>query len=335
MRVIRIYRRKPELLKSLPRLLARLHPGSPKVNEIQDYLYRVRAGYSGEIKVDKYLESIEFPEPVKILADVQLPVSPNYEIQIDTLILTPSSILILEIKNIAGTLTYIPNPPHFERTHEDKKSIVVDCPIMQLNNNQMGLDIWLQKNNFPIRSTGLIIMANNSTSVKNAPPDMPIMYAKHLPLHLRKRGKGTAVLTNKQFYHLINRLEQDQETYNPYPLCKRYKIDPTHIKKGLLCNYCNKELIRRNHMTWYCSACRENAQQPFKDGLQDWVMLMKNTISNAECRDFLQLKNKYAANYILKNIPLHRTGESKATIYSWNYKISPSQISKNRKATSR
>lgn len=315
--------------------MARLHPKSPKFKEIDDLLYRTKAGYAGESKVDKYLESVEFPEPVKFLTDVQLPVSPNFKIQIDTLILTPSSLLILEIKNIAGTLTYIPNPPHFERTHENKKTIVIDCPIMQLNNNQMGLDMWLQKNNFPITSTGLIVMANHNTSVKNAPPDMPIIYAKHLPLYLRKREQGTAIFTNKQFYNLIKKLEQDQNPYNPYPLCEKNKIDPSHIKKGLICNRCNTVLIRRNHMTWHCPSCGKNAQQPFMDGLQDWFMLMKSTISNAECRDFLQLKNKYAANYILKKIPLHRVGASKATIYSWNYKISPSQISQRKKAASR
>lgn len=305
-----------------------MYPESPKLNKIDDLLYRIQAGYAGEVKVDKYIESVEFPEPVKILTDVQLHVSSNFSIQIDTLIITPSSLLILEIKNIAGTLTYIPNPSHFERTHENKKNIVIDCPIMQLKNNKMGLDMWLQQNNFPIKSTGLIVMANQNTSVQNVLPDMPIIYAKHLPLFLRKREKGAAIFTNQEFYKLVNTLENNQNLYIPYPLLEKFKIDPSHIKKGLICNHCGKILTRKNHMIWYCSSCSKNAQQPFIDGLQDWFMIMKGTISNAECRDFLQLKNKYAANYVLKKIPLKRTGTSKATTYYWDYKVSPTQISK-------
>ena len=122
MPTIRIIRRKPELLKSLPRLLARLHPKSQVHQEVTDQLYRIQAGYAGEVKVDKYLEAVDFLKPVHIFTDLQLPVNPKFAIQIDTLILTPAFALILEIKNIAGTLTYISNPPHFECTYEDKKS---------------------------------------------------------------------------------------------------------------------------------------------------------------------------------------------------------------------
>ncbi len=128
---IRIYRRKLEQLKSLPRLLARLHPNSPKYKEIEDKLYRVQAGYAGEVKVDKYLESTIFPQKVIVLTDVQLPVAENFLIQIDTLILSRSSIILLEIKNIAGTLTYIPNPPI---SNEPMKGVVRLLSIVPLCN---------------------------------------------------------------------------------------------------------------------------------------------------------------------------------------------------------
>lgn len=332
---INIYRRKPELLKALPRLLARLNPQSQKHKEVLGRLYRTEAGYAGEIKVDRYLESIDFAERVHIFADLQLSINPKFAIQIDTLILTPSSVFILEIKNIAGTLTYIPNPPHFECTYEDKKSIVIDCPIMQLDNNRTGLDMWLERNGFPIQSTGMIVMANNKTSVKNAPPGMPIMYAKHLPLYFRTKEEGKAALTDSQYYSLIEKLRQDQQQYNPYPLCERYRIDKTHINKGIICSACNIKIDRVNHMVWICPACKLKTKHPFAEGLKDWFMLMKNTISNEECRDFFQLKDKYAANYILKSLPLKRIGKSRATLYTWDYKISPSTIQKRKTPTSK
>ncbi|MBO0589157.1 nuclease-related domain-containing protein [Sporosarcina sp. E16_8] len=298
-------------------------------------LYRTEAGYAGEIKVDRYLESIEFTERVHIFTDLQLSINPKFDIQIDTLILTPSYAFILEIKNIAGTLNYISNPPHFECTYEDKKSIVIDCPIMQLNNNRNGLDIWLERNGFPIKSTGMIVMANNKTSVKNAPPEMPIMYAKHLPLYFRTREVGQVLLADNQFYSLVEKLSRGQQQYNPYPLCERYRIDKTHISKGIICNTCNNKVNRVNHMVWICPACELESNQPFAEGLKDWFMIMKNTISNEECRNFFQLKDKYAANYVLKSLPLKRVGKSRASIYTWDYKVSPSTIQKRKKPTSK
>lgn len=298
-------------------------------------LYRTEAGYAGETKVDRYLESIDFPERVHIFTDLQLSINPKFDIQIDTLILTPSYALILEIKNIAGSLTYISNPPHFECTYEDKKSIVIDCPIMQINNNRNGLDTWLERSGFPIRTTGKIVMANNKTSVKNAPTEMQIMYAKHLPLYFRTRKNGKVLLTDNQFSALAEKLARSQQQYNPYPLCERYRIDKTHIYKGIICSLCNNKIERINHMVWVCPACELKSNQPFTEGLKDWFMIMKNTISNEECREFFQLKDKYAANYVLKSLSLKRVGKSRASIYTWDYKISPSTIQKRKKPTSK
>lgn len=332
---IRIIRRKPELLKSLPRLLARLHPTSPTFKEITDQLYRIRAGYAGEVKVDKYLEAIDFPEPVHIFTDLQLPINPKFAIQIDTLILTPAFALILEIKNIAGTLTYISNPPHFECTYEDKKSVVIDCPIMQVNNNRTALDQWFQNKGFPVQSTGMIVMASSKTLVKNAPPEMPIMYGKHLPYYFRTKEIGQPILTNRQYNSLVEKLSQEQKLFNPYPLIERYNIDPSFIHKGILCNICNGKLHRSNHKVWTCPACEQEAEQPFVDGLRDWFLLMKRTISNEECREFLLLKDKYAANYVLKKMQLTRMGRSRASIYTWDYKVSPTNMQKRKRHHSR
>ncbi len=318
-----IHRRKPEILTAIPRLLARLHSNSPDYQKMDDMLYQKSAGYAGEIRVDKYLESIEFPEPVKILTDVELSINPKSSIQIDTLILTPSYAFILEIKNIAGTLIYIPNPPHFVRIHENKKTIVIDCPIMQLENNKTTLDIWFERNNFPMRSTGMIVMANSKTAVQDAPADMPITYGKHLPLYFRIKPPAKPLLTKQQFYVLCDKLQQDQQRYNPFPLCEKNGIDPTQLKKGIICNDCSVNLIRTNRQKWTCPACKKKFKQPYHDGLQDWFMLIKNNISNEECRDYFQMKDKYAANYILNQFPLKREGKAKATIYKWDYKIPP------------
>ncbi|BAQ10054.1 transcriptional regulators [Bacillus sp. OxB-1] len=327
---IQIYRQKPELMLSLPRLLARLHPNNPMHKEIQNQLYRIEAGYAGEQRVDKYLESIEFPTPVSILTDVHLPIAPKFSIQIDTLILTPSYVYILEIKNIAGTLSYISNPPHFECTYPDKTPILIDCPLLQLNNNKYGLDLWLERNGFSIRSSGLIVLANQ-TLVKNVPDDMPILYAKHLQQYFRTLAETEPKLSSTQYQRLVEVLNNNQNRYNPYPLTKRYQIRSEDIQKGALCKECLNGLQRINHVTWICPVCKTKDRKPFIHGIQDWFMLIKTSISNEECRDFLKLKDKFAAHYVLKSMSLHRKGKSKSTIYTWDYKISPTEIEQKRK----
>lgn len=332
---IPIYRRKPEIIKAIPRLLARINPDSPHYQRMKDELYRREAGYAGEVKVDRILESINIPEPVKILADVELSLNVNSYIQIDTLILSPTSIHIMEIKNLAGTLTYIPNPPHFIQKYKDKESVVIDCPLMQLHNNRTGLDMWLEENGFPIRSTGTIVMANNKTSILNAPLDMPIMYAKDLPLYFRTKKLEKQILTTNQMYTLIEKLRLEQHRYNPYPLCVKNKIDPIYIKKGVICQRCFINLSRKTERTWFCPSCKQLAEQPYLEGLQDWFMLINPKISNEQCRQFLSLKDKHAANYILNQLPLKREGDSRKTSYLWDYTISPADIVKRKRGTSK
>ena len=44
------------------------------------------------------------------------------------------------------------------------------------------------------------------------------------------------------------------------------------------------------------------------DNLKDWFILMKDHITTEECRQFLELKDKAAAIYALKSLPLEKRG---------------------------
>lgn len=326
-RNLQIHRKPPELLTALPRLLARLPPNSQAYDEISNRLYRVQAGYAGEQLVDRYLEKIMVHHtPTHIVTDVSFFLAPNEFFQIDTLIITPDKIRLLEIKNMSGTLTYHANPPHFECTYDDRKTIAIGCPLMQMENNRTALVSWLQQNGFPIQVEGLIVLANNSALIRNVPATMPIIYAKHLPHYFRTMKPETPVLSNQQMTALLQKLKGSQKPYNPYPLIERFHLDPNLIKTGLLCPYCHAVLTRKNRKTWTCHTCARQTHYPYKETLQDWFMIMKPTISNKECRDFLRIKDKFAANHILKTLPLTREGQSHATIYRWDYTISPSTL---------
>ena len=61
---------------------------------------------------------LRFPESTKVFTDVQLRISPNFTFQIDTLIITERYVLIVEVKNIKGTVRFVQNPPHLEQVLE-------------------------------------------------------------------------------------------------------------------------------------------------------------------------------------------------------------------------
>ncbi|MCM3358222.1 hypothetical protein M3627_09375 [Psychrobacillus sp. MER TA 171] len=52
-----------------------------------------------------------------------------------------------------------------------------------------------------------------------------------------------------------------------------------------------------------------------QQALEDWFYLYKETISNKECMEFLKLKDKHAASYLLRNSRLYPINNTKSRYY--------------------
>nr|WP_306896985.1 nuclease-related domain-containing protein [Salibacterium salarium] len=85
------------------------------------------------------------------------------------MLLTPHFFLILEVKNIAGTLYFDQEFNQLLRTIHEKEEAFSD-PVVQLNRQQCQLEIWLQKFKFPLAPVeGVVIISNSSTVIKASP----------------------------------------------------------------------------------------------------------------------------------------------------------------------
>lgn len=308
-------RAQPILLQAIPRLIARLPPEHPKTIFLKDVLYRVGAGYSGECNVDSYIERTQFPSLTKIFYDVHLRISPILTFQIDTLIITEQYVLVIEVKNLKDTVRFVQNPPHLEQILETGDEAVIDCPVYQLEANKANLNEWFRQRGIHMETNGLLVLANPKTKVKDAPHDFPIIYKKQLPFHLQNFQSVGRNLSSKEVQDITRKIHSEQLQFNPFPLCSYYHVNPNDLQTGLLCHYCHENLLPKNRETWFCPRCKSVASDPHNEGIQDWLMLVKNSINNEECRNFLKLKNKHAAYYVLKKSPLIKKGKSSATFY--------------------
>lgn len=136
---MKITRKEPQLLFSLPRFIHRLQREFPEKERsiLEKRLYNMQAGYSGEKKVDDYLTLIPNLKSTIILTDVRLPLNSGSSFQIDTLIIAPQYILILEVKNIKDNLSFITNPHYLLRELDGNESSI-ECPITQLTLAKMN-----------------------------------------------------------------------------------------------------------------------------------------------------------------------------------------------------
>ncbi len=120
---------------------------------------------------------------------------------------------------------------------------------------------------------------------------------------------------------LIKRIEEliqkHRIDYDPFPLCNYFSIDPDSLKRGQLCTKCGDAMHYVSHKQRRCIECDITAPNNYSETLIDYFTLINTSISNRECRGFLQLKNKDAARYAIKSLPLNKTGNSVATRYVW------------------
>ena len=127
-----ISRNFPKSYLDLSRLLLRLEPSHSSKKEVEKKFHQIEAGYFGEKLVDNTLLEVKFPPPCCTLTDVQLKIHDHLFVQMDTLIITKKYLLVIEVKNIVGTMTFQKHSGQTIRTLDGVKTHF-ECPIAQIN----------------------------------------------------------------------------------------------------------------------------------------------------------------------------------------------------------
>ncbi len=96
----------------------------PKIPYIEEDIRRQEAGYAGEKRVDTILENLP-KQKYHILQGLRLTNEIEYHFQIDIVMLSPTHLLTIEVKNLAGELTF------------DKKAGQL---IQKIDNKQIGYE---------------------------------------------------------------------------------------------------------------------------------------------------------------------------------------------------
>ena len=116
MKLIVKKRKVPLAIRKLRALAYRLPPNHPKVPLIMNDLKKREAGYKGECSIDFPLSFLE-PKSYFIFHDLRLQDQSRF-FQLDTLLISKKFALIIEVKNMAGSLYF---DPHFNQAHSNDR----------------------------------------------------------------------------------------------------------------------------------------------------------------------------------------------------------------------
>ena len=311
---IYIKREPPNELILLQRLLARLSEDHPQHKTISEKLYQVKAGYSGEVDVDRILPEIGLPQDVIILKGLTLEILPNFFAQLDTLILTRKRIILLEIKKYAGTVIFDIDSGKTIKISPNGEIEKFDCILHQLDRAAHGIKSWLEKRQFNIPIEPILVMANQRTIIQEIPKSFTVKYGKQLPKYIRELPNTPDILTQQQISNLANQFKSSQIHWKRKVACELYNVPSADLEIGILCQNCNTKMKTIPGRTWICESCGKMSNAAIGQAVADWFLLISPTLTNKQLRYFLELKSNTAASKIFKQLNLNRTGKPPRTI---------------------
>ena len=131
---------------------------------------------------------------------------------------------------------------------------------------------------------GAVVFPFNNVNIHREDGRLPILMAKELPIFLHQhleKNKETATMTaikNLILSHLRNR--------TPFPLCQYYQIDVSALRRGVYCENCGAFEMKKLKIGWHCHMCQHRCRDAHIQALKDYYMLVGETVTNRECRDF-------------------------------------------------
>jgi len=295
-------------------LKARLPSHHEKYPAILEKLDQISAGHYGEVRTDRFIEEVQFPQQqLLIIPDLHTRIHSKRHIQIDTLILTNSYMLVMEIKNITGTLRFKKEPNQLVRIMDSLEEKSFACPLTQLDRNVDGIKNLFPNTKIPIIQA--LVFPSQNTIIEDAPTNHHIFFAKQVPLFIQSLNNQTSILSDNQFNQMANQFMKMNNNFTTTPLCEHMKINSEILKKGVLCKNCNSKLQRKSLQTWFCKVCFTTEKNPIPSNIEDLFLLIKQELSIKDCMHYLEINSRYTIYNSLQKMKVGKSGYKKSTKY--------------------
>jgi hypothetical protein len=277
----------------------------------------LRAGYNGEKSLSFTLSLLD-PSSYYILHNLRIPDQSGY-FQIDNLLLNQYFGVILEVKNIFGTITFDAMGQMIRSVNEVEEGF--QNPIEQAIKQEYRLRRWLEKNrlpNFPIER--LVVFSYSSTILRDMTNDQSF---PNLVIHEDKLfSKLTSLenfyqeasLTTRQVKRISKKL-LEAHTPRKVNILEKYEVSEDELVKGVFCEKCKEAIMVWTHGKWKCVSCGYHSLKAHKAALKDYSLLISKEISNRKARDFLKLESIHVTKRLLQKEGYEQTGKTSARKY--------------------
>ena len=300
-------------LEGLQALSKRLPETHPQKETIDKKIRMKTAGIRGESKLVKVFENYTFLDEIYILHDVSF--YSTGRAQIDCLVITSNFALVLEVKNIAGDMSFLVGTGQISRVLENGQIDHFESPMVQIDRNSDLLFDWFRLKDIYMPILGAVVMTNSTQKVTVQPNQYPVLFLGEIPSFVKRQIKNQIVIEPNQAKIIAQMLVEAHQPYNPFPICDRWHVDTACLKKGVFCTKCCDGMMKRSFRTWVCEACFQRDPYAHIQAIREWFMLIGGEITNKECREFLGVQSRQLVTRMLKEMNLLVVGTGKKTKY--------------------
>jgi ribosomal protein S27AE len=282
-------------------LVSRISESDEMFKRIKSDYKNSRAGFAGELKVDKFLEELELKMPYYVLQNLNIKVGKK-EVQIDTILIHPNFILVIEIKNMRGEFYFDPITKHFYRMNETGQKEGMRNPEAQLSRSTTIINSFLRNKGIEISSNGLIVFVSRAGIVMQAsekwitiPLDSLVEYIEFL------ENRTKLAIPSETCKRLAYELLGEDRPEKSHRIVDYYNISFDKVKKGVRCPECNHIPMLRKHSRWYCVKCGKESRDAHLKTLQEFRLLFGPEITSKSASEFMQHDSIYFAIRVLNN----------------------------------
>lgn len=307
----------PKEIMILEAIVRRFPPDDFRKAEFEKKLYRKRAGYKGEKTLDYFLAQIDHSEML-ILHDLRIPINSTH-FQIDTLLITTNFLLIIDSKNYAGTLIFLPEFNQLIRILNDIEEVFPD-PILQTKIQASQLKTFLEKHHLPPSPIEyLVAISNTQALIKNPTNDKEVSYrvfrssnvAFKLPPFYQKHTQSR--LSKNDMKKIARHLVKAHVPLVPDPKSMNLPFD--NMVKGVQCPACEGFGMDYHQGKWTCISCGHKTAYAHIQALRDYFLIYGPSVTSKQFREFMNVGSPSTAKRLLSSMDLTFDGTTKGRTY--------------------
>ena len=243
---------KERTMPHLLRVMQQLNKRQALTNADRQYMVNLEKGYQGECYFDNVLKE-EVKGDVVVLNDLLLSVNHTY-VQIDSLVMTGSTIYLYEIKNYEGEFVNKSDHLLTKTGHE------ISNPLTQLSRSTTLLKQHLRNSghSFPVQA--FVVYVHPSFVLHESTLESKLLMPSQVRSHLAELNRRSSHL-KKKHNDLASKLVLAHVEDNPFKqTVTPYTVES--VKRGLTCLSCGSFDLILTRRSSFCSTCQYKSLLP-------------------------------------------------------------------------